>query len=62
MRVDIEPVDQFLQLMRDNQPCPSCGSSRVTVRRDQNERGPVLRSECADCHRTRELRMIGADH
>ena len=52
MRVDLEPVDDFLRLLRENQPCPQCGSSRVTVRRDQLETGPRLRCECADCRRT----------
>lgn len=60
MRVDIEPVDLFLKLMRENQPCPQCGSSRVTVRRESSEGGgSLLRCECADCRRTRELALGG---
>jgi transposase-like protein len=57
MRVDTEPLDLFLQLMRDNKPCPSCSSLRVTVRRELAARGEVLRCECADCHRKRELKV-----
>lgn len=62
MRVDTEPLDLFLRLMRDNQPCPSCSSLRVTVRRELAEAGAVLRCECADCHRTRELRVESIEH
>jgi Fe-S cluster biogenesis protein NfuA len=51
MRVELQPVDRFLEHMRNNSPCPSCGSSRVTVRREVASAGPVLRSECADCKR-----------
>ncbi|MDB4972744.1 MAG: hypothetical protein JWN48_1085 [Myxococcaceae bacterium] len=55
MRVDVEPLDLFVQLMTDNRPCPGCGSSRVTVRRAGMGPGSLVRSECADCGRTREL-------
>lgn len=55
MRVDLEPMDRFLELMRENRPCPSCGSQRVTVRRDIGASGPVLRSECSDCHRSIDI-------
>jgi hypothetical protein len=56
MRVDVEPIDLFLQLMRDNRPCPSCGSSRITVRRElRGGGGALLRAECADCKRVAEL-------
>lgn len=58
MRVELEAVDRFLELMRDNSPCPSCGSLRVTVRRDVAETGPVFRSECADCRRVRDVAEI----
>jgi transposase-like protein len=60
MRVDTEPVDLLLKLMRENQPCPSCGSSRVTVRRELYGGSSLLRCECADCHRTRESTVV--DH
>lgn len=55
MRVDTEPLDLFMRLMRDNRPCPDCKSLRVTVRRETSEVGSLLRCECADCHRVREL-------
>ena len=58
MRVDLEPVDLFLRMMRDNRPCPGCGSLRVTVRRERADPQMVLRSECADCHRTGELAEV----
>ena len=61
MRVDLEPVDLFLRMMRDNRPCPSCGSLRVTVRRDRLDQQTVLRSECADCHRTGELGVVALE-
>ena len=60
MRVDLEPVDLFLQLMRDSRPCPVCGSMRVTIRREDPPSGTVLRSECADCRRTGELAVVRA--
>jgi len=59
MRVDTQPLDQILRLMRENQPCPRCASLRVTVRREQASAGPLLRCECADCHRIRELPVSG---
>jgi DNA-directed RNA polymerase subunit RPC12/RpoP len=56
MRVDVEPIDRFLQLMRENRPCPECGSSRITVRREQRlEGGALMRLQCADCARVVEL-------
>lgn len=56
MRVEAEPIDLFLQLMRDNRPCPQCGSERITVRRELRiGGGALLRAECADCHRVAEL-------
>lgn len=55
MRVDVEPADRFLQLMRENRPCPSCGSARVTVRQAVGDQGLILRSECSDCHRIRDV-------
>lgn len=56
MRVDVEPIDHFLKLMRDNRPCPDCGSSRITVRRElRTDGGALLRAECADCRRVAEL-------
>ncbi|MET0340940.1 MAG: hypothetical protein ABW252_08055 [Polyangiales bacterium] len=58
MRVELEPVEQFLQLIRDNRPCPRCGSLRVVVRRESRDAKTVLRSECADCHHQGELGMV----
>jgi uncharacterized Zn finger protein len=56
MRVDVEPIDQFLKLMRENRPCPGCGSSRITVRRELRAGGgALLHAECADCKRVAEL-------
>lgn len=60
MRVELEPVDLFLQLMRESRPCPACGSTRVTVCREDPPSGTVLRSECADCRRTGELAVVRA--
>jgi hypothetical protein len=54
MRVDVEPIDLFLQLMSDNRPCPGCSSLRVTVRRELGAEGAILRSQCADCSHSRE--------
>jgi ssDNA-binding Zn-finger/Zn-ribbon topoisomerase 1 len=55
MRVDVEPVDLFLELMRQNRPCPRCGSARVTVRRELRAGGGALvRAECSDCKRIAE--------
>jgi uncharacterized Zn finger protein len=56
MRVDVEPIDLVLKLMRENRPCPSCGSSRITVRRELRAGGgALLYAECADCRRSAEL-------
>lgn len=55
MRVDVEPIDEFLKLMHDNRPCPTCGSSRVTVRRELRIGGASLRAECSDCKRVAEV-------
>ncbi|HEX6246016.1 MAG TPA: hypothetical protein VFZ61_34055 [Polyangiales bacterium] len=52
MRIDPKELDPFLRLMRDNRPCPVCGSDRVTVSEVVGKGGQVLRAECADCHRT----------
>ena len=58
LRVELEPVEQFLRLMRDNRPCPRCGSLRVVVRRELREQHTVLCSECADCQHRGELGMV----
>jgi ssDNA-binding Zn-finger/Zn-ribbon topoisomerase 1 len=56
MRVDVEPIDLFLELMRENRPCPACGSSRITVRRElRSGGGALLQAECADCRRVAQL-------
>jgi endogenous inhibitor of DNA gyrase (YacG/DUF329 family) len=56
MRVEVEPIDLFLELMRENRPCPSCGSQRITVRRElQVGGGALLNAECADCKRMVQL-------
>jgi DNA-directed RNA polymerase subunit RPC12/RpoP len=56
MRVDVEPIDLFLKLMRENRPCPDCGSERITVRRELRiGGGALLQAECADCKRSAEL-------
>jgi hypothetical protein len=56
MRVDVEPIDLFLKLMRENRPCPACGSERITVRRELRVGGgALLQAECADCKRSAEL-------
>lgn len=56
MRVDVEPIDSFLKLMRENRPCPGCGSSRITVRREAHATtGALLHAECADCKRVAVL-------
>ncbi|MET0283014.1 MAG: hypothetical protein ABW352_01030 [Polyangiales bacterium] len=56
MRVDVEPIDLFLQLMRENRPCPACSSERITVRRELRlGGGALLHAECADCKRVAEL-------
>lgn len=58
MRVDLEPVEQFLRLMRENRPCPRCGSLRVVVRRELRDQQTVLCSECADCHHQGQIGMV----
>jgi hypothetical protein len=68
MRVDVEPIDLFLKLMRENRPCPNCGSSRITLSCSRADKprastrlelqaggGALLNAECADCKRTAQL-------
>lgn len=52
MRVDTEPLDPFLDLLRRCRPCPTCGSARITVQRLGSEDTAPLRAQCADCGAT----------
>lgn len=49
MRVELEPVDDFLRMLWQNRPCPQCGSPRVTVSKQPREGVGVLIAACADC-------------
>jgi hypothetical protein len=55
MRVDTESAHAFLRLLEKNRPCPTCGSERVTVRRELSQIGGVLRVACSDCDFAREF-------